>query len=331
MAALMAGVGAACGTSGADEIAIGEWWPDDAGEPIDGNAPADAGLFVPTLASCGTTRICLPNTDGWSPALVTGASSSCPSDWPSSTALQTASAGSCGCDCVANGGTCDGTLLAGSGTNCKQSTSNSWAASPGDGSCFSASLVTMVPSPFSLKPDPSAANRPTACSGTVVPSFAPPTNVVTCAGATSTNDAACGRGEACLPTFDTPKGHANCIRHDGDVACPKELSTRIVVAASVTEGRGCEGACTCAANACLGGKLELYNGADCVPANLLRTFITDGTCDTTSPAIGPIIGVMSGRYFASSGCAVVEKPKVTGSPKLAAPTTFCCLSGASFE
>lgn len=177
-----------------------------------------------------------------------------------------------------------------------------------------------------LKPDMSAANRPTACTGTIVPSLAPATKVVTCSGAASTTATACGNGEVCLPTFDTSKGAANCIKHEGDVACPKELRTRFVVGASMQDGRSCTGKCTCATNDCLGGKVELYDATNCPAANLRRTIVIDGTCDTTTPATGGFGG--SGRYFAPSGCEVKEAPTVTGTQTPVSPTTFCCMDGA---
>lgn len=285
----------------------------------EGGGNGDGGAVppvTPSLAKCGDKALCLPNGNGWSPALhlLAGVGSTCPAEWPDRAEYKTPGGGSCDCKCVPNGPACDGPLEARSGAVCNGPVIS--VPVPPDGNCVQAPAL---PTPVALM---ALGEPPSSCGSAVGSALAPPQPATTCSGATATTSPSCDPGEVCVPEAGSVVGipmGLSCIAHDGEVACPQNLPVRVVVGASVNDGRSCSTSCSCESTSCKDGKLEAFGGETCT--NLLRTFEVDGKCKLTSaPA------AQSFRYTPAAGCKVKQAPQVLGTQTVQAPRTLCCVA-----
>lgn len=294
--------------------------PNDSGAPVDAttDAPPIEPPLTPTLATCGTNGLCLPVAQGWSPVaflvVVKPPALTCPSNWPTLTERKWQPPGGCERTCKASSGSCAGSIDIGSGANCSTPSGNVSSVFT-DGTC--SNTTPNVPSPVSFTAHPT--NPPTACKGTVSRSFPTPVPGGVCTGATLPKDAACAADEVCAP----PSGSGmRCLMHDGEVACPANLSTRLVTGTKIEDNRSCGATCKCGPNNCADGQLSLYDNYNCFMNNPKRVAPTDGTCDTKNTAFQSV----SVTYKAGTGCKVTEPPTVLGTEKIDAPTTICCPS-----
>lgn len=295
--------------------AIGDGSTGNGGEG--GTTGDDGGATVtPSLASCGAEQICLPDSNGWSPAvsLLFVAGSSCPAEWPDRKDSTKAGGGSCQCTCTSKASACTGPLQARSGS---PTCAGMPAALPfaADGGCWVTN--TALPSPVALTGSgPLAAE----CSGSVVDALDEPQPTTICAGAVGTTSASCDPGEVCVPKpkaqFPLPAG-ALCMVHDGEVSCPSKLPLRTVMGTSVNDARSCAATCGCAPTDCNGGTLEAFATESCTQR--VRSYDVKGSCSSASAP-----NVLSYRYTPGSGCKVTQPPQVQGSMTVESPRTLCC-------
>lgn len=334
LGALVAGfAGVACNAlTGAASLGVGGALGDD-DELVDGGGPRGGdssardgtvvavqgdGAVTPSLAACENNGLCMPNADGWTPALhVTIAlPPACPPEWPQENDYQMSGGGSCECTCTPKGGSCEGLVQFKTGSMC--SGGATLLATALDAGCVTADEP--VPSPVALFAQP--ISPPDSCSGQVEPGFREPEKAVTCTGATMTASPSCDPGEVCVPKpsvepgLPFPKGTV-CMVHDGEVACPQKLPRRVVVGTSIADGRSCGASCACAPSDCKGGKVDTFGAANCV--GLVRTYSVDGTC-----APGASSAVATYRYRPGSACKVTQQAQVIGAETVTAPRTFCC-------
>jgi len=284
----------------------------------DGGATEDGASFDasvrPTLAECGTDRVCLPSTNGWTPALyvIVPTSSACPAEWPQKNTYRTSGGGSCSCNCAPTSGSCDGPLEVRNGPNCSGAATTVSFAS---GVCTARAALG---APLSLRAKPT--NPPTACAGTPRNDLDPPESAMTCSGAVAEASAACGSGEVCVPKpasgFPLPSALA-CIARAGDVPCPAELPYRIVVGDDVQDQRSCAASCTCKTTDCTDGKLEAFVNEGCTTG--VGDFDVDGDCVNAGSA-----NAMAYKYTRDPGCKVDQRPAVLGRETVIAPRTLCC-------
>lgn len=290
----------------------------------DGSSDPDGGggpvvIPNPTLAPCGNKQLCLPNANGWTPALLQLGSlgGGCPSEWPTKTTYQQSGGGDCACSCSPAGGSCAGTVDTKSGPACGGVPTNLAVSS----TTACTDLAATLPVPVSVTAHPNSASAPTSCGGTADPQLRGPQPAVVCSGATPVAGAQCNPGEICVPRNSSFPGGFTCIVHDGEVACPSKLMLRTIVAASLTDGRSCGAACTCEPVGCAGGTLEAFTNAGCTAS--IRKVNVDGTCITGGAALTGA----SYRYTTPSGCGVKQRPVVLGNETYTSPRTLCCSFG----
>ncbi|AKU99731.1 hypothetical protein AKJ09_06395 [Labilithrix luteola] len=260
---------------------------------------------------CGAQKVCMPIDSGWTPVVVlANGQTLCPTTYPTKDARKATPTGvdTCGCSCSRKNGSCAGDVRIDYGpVTC--SAGNFTLSLPGDGTCTSADFSQVN---ASVKFTPLPTNPPTACNTPVVtPDLQPPSDVVVCGGAPTTDTAGCDAAQACVPAADS--AGKNCIMHDGEFACPKGFRRRTTTGTGVTDSRSC-GSCTCAPDNCAGGKLEWFAMAGCpVSFGFLSTACAFGSPSTRSV-----------KYTAGEGCGVSTPPDVTGSLTFESPQTLCC-------
>lgn len=294
----------------------------DGGTPVgDGGGPGDASIVVitPSLAACGTGRVCLADTAGWSPALqplTTAPGSACPTDWPTMTTSKRSGGGRCECNCAPDVDTCGGNIALKTGATCAGVMVTAGFVT--DGGCTASS--TAIPNPASLT---ASGTPPKACKAAVVDNLDhSPDDIVTCSGAMTTMSMSCKSGEVCVPKpvpgmFGLPSGSL-CMAHDGEANCPLNLPNRVVTGTAIADGRTCGPSCACAPRTtCNGGTVESFTNDACTGSS--RKYSVDGTClmVTSNNPLGY-------RYTTDLGCAVTTPAQVVGKETIAGPRTFCC-------
>lgn len=283
----------------------------------------DGGAVTPSLAACGESALCIPNSNGWAPAIyqVFAFGTACPSEWPQEQRYQKAGGGGCACRCTSNGAACAGPLDVRTGAACAGQPSS--LSVPGDGSCFNPGAA--LPSPVSLT---ASGAPPPSCGAQVIEQLGGPEEAVTCVGATVMPSSSCGAGEVCVPKPSSPAGipvptAVVCMMHEGELACPKNLPYRQVVGSSVTDGRSCGATCACAPSDCNAGKLEGFSNAACTAS--VRVFDVNGKCNVAAAPTATYF-----KYTAATGCAVTQPPQELGTQTVQAPRTFCCSNPSPF-
>ena len=283
----------------------------------DGGFISDAGIN-PKLKSCGMNQVCLPNADGWTPALfglAGGPGGACPADYPQQNKLKTSGGGNCNCNCTPSSGSCAGSVDSRSDLACGGALTNLPVQS---GACTPLVATLPLPVAFTARPNGPA---PASCGGTVAPQLRGPQPATFCTGAVPAAGGSCtDPGEICVKQAGILTGSLTCIVHDGDIACPNRLSFRTLVGTAITDGRSCGTSCSCKAEAC-GGTLEAFSDPACATA--VRTVNVDGTCTMA----GADMSGASYRYTPSLGCGVSVPANVLGSETVTAPRTLCCSIG----
>jgi hypothetical protein len=279
---------------------------------------SDVDATVPPLEECEGGHVCVPNTDGWMPAVHNAfgrPNESCPAEWPTGTGYKTSGGGGCECICTPASGSCEGRIEVRSGTNCTGMEALV-PPMPGDGTCVNAEAT--FPGPPQLIDIRPSAPPPPSCGASVKSTLAPPRTVLVCSGAAAMPSIACATGEACVPKTATDfLGPRNCIVHDGEVACPLKLPMRTVIGTSVFDDREC-GTCSCAPDACRNGTIEGFSSENCVNRKLNAN--TNGTCIANAASVTG----MSFRYRASTGCEVQTPAQTNGRETVTAARTLCC-------
>lgn len=292
---------------------------DGGGTDVDGDGgfDPDAGID-PKLNSCGSNLVCLPDVDGWSPAvfLVAGGGGGqngvCPPEYPVANDVHVSGGGTCNCNCSAAGGSCAGSVDSMSGPLCAGAATNLAVTTD---ACTT--LTADLPLPVAFVAHPSG-TTPTSCGATVATQLNKPRPARYCTGAVpATTGGMCDPGEICVKRPMGIAGTLACIVHDGDIACPNALALRTLLGSTITDGRSCSNTCTCKQVPC-GGTLEAFSDALC--ATQVRSVNVDGTCTTAGAAMSGA----SYRYTHSSGCGVNMPATILGSETYTSPQTLCC-------
>lgn len=286
----------------------------DGGGGDGGAGRSDAGTNVipPSLTSCGEQRVCLPVEGGWRPELYLQLVEACPQGWPTRNVARTSGGGRCDCECTPTpSSACTGSVLAYSGADCGTATP------PIDLDLGECEPNAQLPSPVKLE-YPSNIARATSCAGTPKNELAEPREAVSCSGAAPLASDVCRTGEQCfaIPEAIIPFSHAVCIASEGDVACPASLPRKILVGATVHDGRDCGPTCTCSTTDCSGGEVDVYEAASC-SSGAPRTVPIDGRCRSVTT---------SGTHFMvrPNACSVAARPEIVGQEIVVAARTLCC-------
>jgi hypothetical protein len=286
----------------------------------DGGDGGDAGPPPPNakVTSCGLNQLCLPNADGWTPVaylpLGTLGNTACPTTYPTRADWSRSGGGGCACNCAPVGGSCAGSVDTRSGLACGGAPTNLAVVS---GTCTD--LTATLPIPVAVSPHLNGA-PPASCTASVSANLPRPTSAVTCSGVVGTMNPKCDVGELCVPKAGTFGLVETCIVHDGEVACPKNLGQRTVIATKVDDSRSCGTTCSCATASCSNGAtLEAFSGAGCRMS--VRSVSADGSCTST---LGMALSGASYRYTAGTGCGVTTQAAVLGSVTYTSPRTLCC-------
>jgi hypothetical protein len=132
----------------------------------------------------------------------------------------------------------------------------------------------------------------------------------------------CSDGRACAP--EASAGYAQCIAHDGDVACPAGSAFSVKHAVGSGASIACQGAtCACNVTAKCAGSVKFFANNDCT--GMSYTAIVDGQC--RSEAAGAGSSYTAFEYTGTiSNIACNADGGSPGTPvaNLDAPVTVCC-------
>jgi hypothetical protein len=302
--------------------------PSDGGNPNDGGNPSDTGQPDSGQPDSGACTCVPPAAMGWGfTTLDRDARDPCPPSYGTPVDLLegvSASPAQCGCTCqgVNANPTCptpaqvtvtigDAQCLGGStGTLANNAACNVQGGGTGGNTPLYGKATSQVPNPVggSCKAglgtaglsQPTFAHQGRACAPTSAPG-------------------ACGNGDACVPNVNGPWGL--CVGHDGDVPCPQGYPQRRVVAASISDTRGCS-ACTCGLTAaCDNPTLAFYGDGQC--ANGVVKMSVNQACTS--------LGLTNFSYASwalygnlKSAACNANAVNPTGTVTLQNPRTVCC-------
>jgi hypothetical protein len=299
----------------------------DAGTETSTTCPPTPDCANPACKALG--YVCTPKApSGWSIAAVDFTSSvACPPGYGTSYTVVTAPTGgpaSCGCPCSLSSspscvsGAIDFSFNAYYGD---KSCDTADSLDANDGACTTAVVAFSTLTEVTGLPGPTGGT----CTGTATMSLpstgSTPAYVCPLSAPSGTG---CSSSEECVAVGST---ESQCVIESGANACSGAYSVAYAVGSSVTDTRGCTGACTCGppTATCGDRSWTFYSNGNCTGA--ATSIDLDGSCDPTGPSFGTVD--YSYQYTATpmgTACGTATAtPTPSGSLGLVAPQTLCCL------